>query len=238
MTGTRKDDALARIDRVIASHATLKKYKSGGFYSGRVVGDDAAQFITAAVACIRGVSGNDSDYARQADRYVADMKAWDGPVSSLLGVLRTLRSDIEAGYLESFEAQIVSDVFADFLGTADNLLSEDQHGYKDAAAVLAGGVLEQHIRKLCDVYGIETTRQTDRGPKPRRAEDLNADLAREAVYSKMDQKSVTAWLDLRNDAAHGHYDKYDKQQVTFFIQWLRDFIQRTPAHANRAAPNV
>ena len=52
---------------------------------------------------------------------------------------------------------------------------------------------------------------------------------RAEVYSKLDQKNVTAWLDLRNKAAHGHYDQYESAQVGLLISGFRDFITRNPA---------
>ena len=33
---------------------------------------------------------------------------------------------------------------------------------------------------------------------------------------------------LRNDAAHGNYDEYSKQQVMLMIDSIRDFIARNP----------
>jgi hypothetical protein len=63
-----------------------------------------------------------------------------------------------------------------------------------------------------------------------RARDrLNADLAGGNVYSKLDQKNVTAWLDLRNKAAHGEYDRYSAPQVGLLISSVRNFITRNPA---------
>ncbi len=58
---------------------------------------------------------------------------------------------------------------------------------------------------------------------------MNSELASATVYSKLDQKNVTAWLDLRNKAAHGQYSEYSKEQVALFIQSVRDFITRIPA---------
>ena len=58
---------------------------------------------------------------------------------------------------------------------------------------------------------------------------MNAELAGANVYSKLDQKNVTAWLDLRNKAAHGKYGEYTKEQVALLIQSVRDFITRNPA---------
>ena len=40
---------------------------------------------------------------------------------------------------------------------------------------------------------------------------------------------VTAWLALRNDAAHGNYDEYDHKQVAALIQGVRDFMVRHSA---------
>ena len=58
---------------------------------------------------------------------------------------------------------------------------------------------------------------------------MNSDLAGTQAYSKLDQKSVTAWLDLRNKAAHGEYGKYRSEQVALLNQGVRDFISRNPA---------
>jgi hypothetical protein len=121
---------------------------------------------------------------------------------------------------------IHSEVFADFLEMADYLCKE---GYKDAAAVIAGGTLESHLRQLCIKNNIETEIQTQRGVEPKKADLINSDLAKNSVYSKLDQKNITAWLDFRNKAAHAHYSEYTKEQVELFISRIRDFITRIPA---------
>ena len=117
-------------------------------------------------------------------------------VGLLLGILRAMHADYAAGYLSSVAELIHADVFADFLEMADHLLSQ---GYKDPAAVVTGSVLEEHLRKLCDKSGVPTVV----GANPKKADLLNAELVGAGVYSKLDQKSITAWLDLRNKAAHG-----------------------------------
>ncbi len=58
---------------------------------------------------------------------------------------------------------------------------------------------------------------------------MNADRAKIGVYSKLDQKNITAWLDLRNKAVRGNYSEYSKEQVTLLINGIRDFITRNPA---------
>ena len=64
--------------------------------------------------------------------------------------------------------------------------------------------------------------------RPINADTLNAELVKVGAYTNLDQKNVTAWLGLRNDAAHGNYEEYGKQQVVLMIDSIRDFIARNP----------
>ncbi len=50
-----------------------------------------------------------------------------------------------------------------------------------------------------------------------------------SAYSGLDQKNVTAWLGLRNKAAHGQYADYQKDQVALMIDAVRNFMSRHPA---------
>jgi hypothetical protein len=65
--------------------------------------------------------------------------------------------------------------------------------------------------------------------EPKKADTTNAHLVKASAYSKLDQKNLTAWLDLRNKAAHGHYAEYQKEQVALMIDGIRSFITRCPA---------
>jgi uncharacterized protein (DUF2164 family) len=139
------------------------------------------------------------------------------------GMLEALRNDYESGYLETVVETVHADIFVNFLDMADSLL---QQGYKDPAAVVAGSVLEEHLRKLCDKHGIPTVKADG---KPKKADALNSELASANIYSKLDQKSVTAWQDLRNNAAHGYYTEYTQEQAASMVSGVRDFASRHPA---------
>jgi len=139
------------------------------------------------------------------------------------GMLQALRSDYKSGYLQSVVELIHADIFADFLDMANYLL--EQH-YKDPAAVVVGTVLEEHLRKLCEKQGIDAVKADG---SPKKSDALNSELAAAGGYSKLDQKSVTAWLDLRNKAAHGKYSEYTSEQVAVMLQGVRDFASRNPA---------
>jgi len=137
----------------------------------------------------------------------------------LVGILKSLRQAYERGYLSSVQELVHAEVFADFLEMAEHLLSQ---GYKDPCAVLVGGTLEEHLRKLCGKHGIATMGASG---EPRKASQLNDDLAKIA-YDKLQQKGVTYWLDLRNKAAHGQYAEYDERDVRVMLQGVRDFIDK------------
>jgi hypothetical protein len=139
----------------------------------------------------------------------------------LAGIATALRADLEAGYAQSFAELLHADVFSDFLEMAGTLQGR---GFKDAAAVIAGSVSEEHLRKLALKADI-ATEKADGSQK--RAESLNTDLAAAQTYNKLQQKSVTAWIDLRNKAAHGEYDDYDHAQA--LIRDVREFLIRLPA---------
>jgi len=106
---------------------------------------------------------------------------------------------------------------------ADHLLSEK---YKDAAAVMIGSVLEEHLRQLCAKTAIEVSVTKNGKSLPKKADLLNAELAAISVYNKLDQKQITAWLDLRNKAAHGHHSEYDAEQVQGMLSGVTNFMSR------------
>jgi hypothetical protein len=133
---------------------------------------------------------------------------------------------LAAGYVRSQRELLHAELFADFLEMAQHLLNE---GYKDAAAVIAGSSLEVHLRQLCQKSGITCEATSGGSTTPKKADRLNSDLAAASTFSKLDQKNVTAWLDLRNKAAHGKYAEYETPQVNLLIGGIRDFITRNPA---------
>jgi hypothetical protein len=109
---------------------------------------------------------------------------------------------------------------------AQHLLDE---GYEDAAAVIAGSSLEAHLKQLCQKNNIDTETTVSSRIEPKKADLINSELTKAEAYTKLDQKSITAWLDLRNKAAHGKYEEYSKEQVSIMISGIRGFLTRNPA---------
>jgi hypothetical protein len=197
------------------------------FSGGNTTEEEITQFNIRVVAAIERVVGRQNVYYEHAT-----LALQSGPVSSghvareLYGIISALYRDVAGGYLQTASELIHANLFIDFLDMGDYLLEE---GYKAAAAVIIGGVLETHLRQLAIKSGIDTIyHQEGRPDAPKKAETLNQELGK-SVYNLLQQKSITAWLDLRNNAAHAHHDKYDDNQVRQFSQGLKDFIAKYPA---------
>lgn len=191
-------------------------------YAGLALSDrQESSFRASAMAAIDRLAPSDSAYHREREAILQAPYELDrAKLDRLMGVVDSLREAYSVGAMSPIQDLIRAEVFDDFLEMAEHLLESD---YKDPAAVLIGGVLEQHLRKLCIKATILTT--TPDG-KPKRAEAINGELASKAVYNKLDQKSVTAWLDLRNKAAHAEYGAYTVEQVRTMLFGVRDFVSR------------
>jgi hypothetical protein len=57
-------------------------------------------------------------------------------------------------------------------------------------------------------------------------EPLNMKLAKDGAYPAMTQKMITTWGDLRNNAAHGHFDRYSEVDVRQMHQWVGGFVEQ------------
>lgn len=234
MTSNFQQGAVQQLDSVLTQFESLKRrsqFSTGDFSDLR--GFDIQGFIVMALAAIDRVAGTNSSYSKQAHKLVDEGSAGgrsSGSLSipALAGIVSALKVDVNSGFLNSIEDLIHGELFSDFLEMAEHLLSEK---YKDAAAVIGGSVLEQHLRKLSTKNGIAIT-QPDGTYK--KADTLNADLARvpatgQAVYSKNEQKIITGWLGIRNSAAHGNYTEYTKDHVDLMLQGIRNFMVRYSA---------
>jgi hypothetical protein len=144
-----------------------------------------------------------------------------------VGIVKVVEELAKRDWLRSTKGLIAGEVFSDFLEMAEHLWDEK---YKDAAAVIAGSSLEAHLKRLATKANVPLN-FTDANQKvqPKKADTLNADLVKAGVYDKNEQKQVTAWLGVRNDAAHGDYAKVIHDVVGQMILGIRFFMSRYPA---------
>lgn len=181
-----------------------------------------AALIARCVAAVERAAGRQSKYSQRVAQVISQHDHDWNRLARAVGVVDALLHDVQQGFNKSLEELLHADVFSDFLEMAQHLLDS---GYKDAAAVVTGSTLEAHLKQLAGKHGVPV----EKDGKPKKTDALNSDLAKGNAYSKLDQKNVTAWLGLRNNAAHGNYAEFDKSQVALLVQGVRDFITRNPA---------
>lgn len=172
-------------------------------------------------AAIERIALPGSSYLRTLSQH-ADQPLLDR-LPNALGVAVALRDDITAGWVTSVVELVHAETHSDYLEMAEELLAK---GYKDPAAVIAGTSLEVHVRLMCTKHAVDTE-MPDGSPK--KAETMNADLKKAGVYDGLQHKQITAWMDLRNKAAHGNYTSYDENHVRLLIDGLRFFMLKYPA---------
>ena len=216
-------DLQIRIDMLVAqAEAALRNAKTSQHSTTPSMRpEDWAALRSAGLAFIEDTFGREHSYYKEFFDRLEDTYDYHGKYA--LGILTTIRDQIYGGWIETTKGLITAEVFSNFLEMAEHLLDQK---FKDPAAVVAGSVLEEHLRQLCLATGIAVEDSSHGKIAPRKADSLNADLAKEARYSKLDQKQVTAWLDLRNKAAHGKYSEYTQEQVALMLAGVRDFISR------------
>jgi hypothetical protein len=161
----------------------------------------------------------------EQSHHLSEFKKSERPQSfesnvTMLGRLKAVffaaKEDYEGGYLSSVRSLVQAELFSDQLDQSRELLSA---GYKAAAAVVAGVVLETTLRSLCQAKAIETGK----------LDKMNADLAKVGAYGKLVQKKITFWADIRNNAAHGHQDQFRELDVKDMIAGVGDFASENLA---------
>jgi hypothetical protein len=184
-----------------------------------VIGDNSVdlqggqQWATSTGHLLDSLFGSDSEYYRRFKEafkhpgYESDMKRG-------MAVLRAAWNDYSKGYLIEASSLIRAEVFDDFLEQAQHLFDQ---GYYQPAAVLAGGVLEDSLRKLSDRNNIKL-------PTKPKLDSMNAELAKKGVYNVLVQKRVTWLADIRNKAAHGLWSEFTVKDVETMLRQVRDFV--------------
>lgn len=210
-----------QLDDIINSYLALQR-KSQHKDLSDLPKHERQSLVTRAIAAISRITGNNSSYMIDVQRTLNNLPQVHLHTSSIIGIAQALKEDLNAGYIQSITEIIHADIFSDFIEMAEHLV---ENGYKDAAAVIAGSTLESHLKKLALKNGLTI----ELNSKPIKAEQLNQDLGKASVYLMTDQKSITAWLDLRNKAAHGNYGDYTVDQVKLLISSIQSFIGRNPA---------
>lgn len=200
-----REEILAQIDDVLASVE--------GFTSDQPGHEE----VTRLAAAIERLAPMPSQYRARANQTLTSGMFDKFKVFPLAATLRVLRTDVEKGYTRTVEELVHAEVFEDFLSMAEELHGK---GFDAAAAVLAGSVLEGHLRKLADKEGVPPNQSFDQ---------LGIALVKQGTLKESERKICAGWYGQRTEGAHGHPENVVSEEVGRMIPGVRDFLVRYPA---------
>jgi hypothetical protein len=188
---------------------------NGQYFAHHPSSADYLRFRTETLNLIEKVCGENSVHYSELKRISEGKDTANNSAYFALcyGTLEAAYNDFNEEFLFDIKALISAEILDDLLEQAETL---QKNGYHIPAASLAGAVLEDSLRKICEKNNIETPNET-------KIDSLNTSLAKSGAYSKLVQKEITAKADIRNNADHGHFDKFTKTDVEEMIKWIRRF---------------
>lgn len=146
-------------------------------------------------------------------------------IGLIIQLLQSIREDLSKGFLNNVVRQIEMEISSDYMEQAENLVEKTQGGSLNhiPAAVLAGAVLEKRLKKLCSEQVPEIPVLTD-GGKPKTMNPLIDDLKKAGLFPETKAKELKLWADIRNNAAHGNFASFTKDDVERMITGIKTFL--------------
>lgn len=179
---------------------------------------DYLRFRTESLNLIKRVCGEESEHYQQLRRLAENEKTSGNPFyyHQCYGVLEAAYRDFSDDFLFDIRVMVRADLLGSFIEQAETLLKE---GYYVPAASLAGAVLEDTLRKMCDQQNVSYPEKTN-------INALNTLLAKATVYNKLTQKEITAKADIRNSADHGKFKQFAESDVKDMVKWVQRFVSK------------
>ena len=175
----------------------------------------AIQWKISSLNILKCAFGENSIHYKEFKKEVDDFS--NCPVQKGNYILIAALDDMRGGYLVDMKELVEAEIFSDFMDQAEELFSK---GYHPAAAVVAGCVLEDALRKLCELQS-----EIELPDKPKLSW-MNDRLREHDVYNLLTHKRITANADLRNKAAHGEWKEFDKDDVREMMSSINIFMQK------------
>lgn len=146
-------------------------------------------------------------------------------IDSTIGFLRSVKNELQNGSLDSLALQIETEILSDYLDQATHVLSGSQQEPSHiAAAVIAGASLERALRALCASLVPEEPIISPKGAKLAMSALIDALKARQA-FNELQAKHLRSWAAIRNEAAHGEFNSFNRQQVELMVSGIETFIK-------------
>ena len=185
---------------------------------------------------VYGESEEVGKYLRTIESYPGQTSGVVGPpwkkiyassVENSVATLKGIRDNYVNGFLVSIEEQIIVNISADYMEQAEALLDEGIPGQYDhvPAAVLCGAVLEDALRRLCQRQ-TPPIKITKSNGQTKTMEPLIQDLQKAKVITKLEVDQLRGWAKIRNFAAHGEFEEFERAHVDGMLPGVKHFLAK------------
>lgn len=138
----------------------------------------------------------------------------EGAIPALVALIQ----DIDDGHIHSIDARARGETLSDLLEQAEARLTDGEHV---AAVMLAGGVLEAHLRHVGGRRGVTIAGNSAIG---KWADGLHA----AGALDRATKLTVGAWASMRNDADHLKATAFDEAAVRSMLVGVRTLLVTLP----------
>jgi hypothetical protein len=223
-----KDQALGELDRLLNDSkrilGSFQQTGARGEYDPRssLPEPELWKFYSGCIAAVDRYAGRDSSYGHLLPTPSSPhLKVYGEILEQLVGIVMAVREAVDRDLLGEIERTVRSNTYEDFLTQAEELLNA-KPPYHVAAMVLVGGVLEDHLLKMCTTRNLPW--------KGRDGMSAYNDSLKEVAYPQMTWRRIQAVADQRNAAAHGGPDAsaLKTEDVIENLAWTRKFIEENP----------
>lgn len=127
-----------------------------------------------------------------------------------IGILTAAKRELQGDWLETTSGTISSDTLMDMIQLARMQLDQNNIG---AAAIIAGTILEKHLRNICLARGVAVNNEIQGKVIPKKGLQLTGEAYKKKVYGRKENKEIISWLELSNTAATGIHDALKAAEV-------------------------
>jgi uncharacterized protein YutE (UPF0331/DUF86 family) len=212
-----RDEFLKRLDELIAGVGTALTTNADWEH---LTGDPAATqaWVTSASHVVNAICPISSVYVREVEqlaKHDATRSMEKIQVQKILGVLKAVKAEAQAGLLQRVEDAAFATAFDDFLDHAEEFHKQQK---PKEAAVLMAVVFEDAIKRIAAKNNVPHSGQT--------LDPLIDALIKASVLTPIKAKRLKAYAGVRNAALHAEWEKVDSKDVGEAIAGVRELLDQ------------
>jgi len=213
-----KEELTAKVQAVITMGGKVLDTESKGFQQQTFVNEQLFHdFRISGLSLLSRIFGISSEYYKSFKSEVTS------PGSSRtkrgLGILSAAAADLQGNWIETTGGAISSEILTDFLHMAKNHLDGNN---LPGVAVLAGAVLEEHLRRLCLANNISIINDRSASAAAKKPLQLSSEAYKKKIYDRNQYKKLISWLELCNSA-----DELSGKKIEDMLVGIGEFLKET-----------